>query len=237
MPQPRRAPTAGPLCVDRAGAADRVLGLVSSARHPGRSIAPGEPQQHGRLERLHRTPQAETASPPAARCRAPQRTFDPWRREYNHERPHEALNMKRPAMIYTPSARLHPRPLVKAELDPFSQVTRIEAPSPSATSSVGSSVRDVRGCTAAPAGGRAMFPSVDHDGLASGYPAPGASSRSRRPRRFQPIVSSQTVAIACGRGTPRSSRCHASHGCTRVFHPSNQRALEQGSSAAPDAPA
>lgn len=45
-------------------------------------IAPGKPQQNGRLERFHRTLKAETASPPADDCTAQQRVFDLWRCEY-----------------------------------------------------------------------------------------------------------------------------------------------------------
>jgi putative transposase len=89
-------------------------------------IAPGKPQQNGRLERLHRTLEEETASPPARDVRAQQRAFDPWRREYNHDRPHEALTLRTPASVYAVSARSYPRPLVKLELDPFTQVARID---------------------------------------------------------------------------------------------------------------
>jgi transposase InsO family protein len=89
-------------------------------------IAPGKPQQNGRLERFHRTLKAETASPPAATWRAQQRRFDPWRREYNYERPHEALTMRKPATVYTVSARRYPRPLIKPRFDPFSHVARID---------------------------------------------------------------------------------------------------------------
>jgi len=90
-------------------------------------IAPGKPQQNGRLERLHRTLKAETASPPSADCRTQQRVFDLWRREYNHERPHEALKLRRPAGLYLTSPRRYPRPLVKIlNDDPFSQMTRVD---------------------------------------------------------------------------------------------------------------
>ncbi|MCE9575610.1 MAG: transposase [Deltaproteobacteria bacterium] len=75
-------------------------------------IAPGKPQQNGRLERLHRTLKAEVAASPEANRRAQQRAFDLWRRAYNHERPHEALGQRRPASVYTPSPRTYPRPLV-----------------------------------------------------------------------------------------------------------------------------
>lgn len=53
-------------------------------------IEPGQPQQNGRHERMHRTLKAETTKPPAASSRAQQRRFDAFVREYNEERPHEA---------------------------------------------------------------------------------------------------------------------------------------------------
>jgi len=71
-------------------------------------IAPGRPQQNGRLERLHRTLKAETAQPSAASLPAQQRRFDRWRREYNEERPHEALGQRPPASCYEPAARRLP---------------------------------------------------------------------------------------------------------------------------------
>lgn len=91
-------------------------------------IAPGKPQQNGRLERFHRTLKAETASPPSGDIHAQQRVFDVWRREYNHDRPHEALKLRRPATVYAASPRRYPRPLVKIrhDDDPFSQFTRID---------------------------------------------------------------------------------------------------------------
>ena len=42
-------------------------------------IDPGHPEQNGRLERLHRTLKAETASPPSATRRRQQRAFDTFR--------------------------------------------------------------------------------------------------------------------------------------------------------------
>lgn len=90
-------------------------------------IAPGKPQQNGRLERLHRTLKAETTLPPKRDHRAQQRTFDPWRREYNFERPHEALQMRTPSAIYVSSKRRYPRPLIEIKPDPFSRIARIDA--------------------------------------------------------------------------------------------------------------
>jgi hypothetical protein len=71
-------------------------------------IKPGHPEQNGRHERMHRTLKAETAKPPAANRRAQQRAFDRFRREYNEERPHEALGQQTPASHYQSSPRSYP---------------------------------------------------------------------------------------------------------------------------------
>ena len=71
-------------------------------------IEPGQPQQNGRHERMHRTLKAETTRPPAANCRAQQRKFNRFRQEFNHERPHEALDMQTPAARFEPSPRPMP---------------------------------------------------------------------------------------------------------------------------------
>ena len=71
-------------------------------------IEPGHPEQNGRLERLHRTLKAETASPPqATRCKQ-QKAFDTFRQTYNDERPHEALGQQPPARRYHPAFRSYP---------------------------------------------------------------------------------------------------------------------------------
>ena len=89
-------------------------------------IAPGKPQQNGRLERLHRTLEEEAASPPAEHCAAQQRVFDRWRGEYNHERPHEALRMRRPGAVYSSSRRPFPCPVVQPSFDPFTHIARVD---------------------------------------------------------------------------------------------------------------
>lgn len=76
-------------------------------------IEPGHPEQNGEHERMHRTLKADTTRPPAATPAAQQARFDRWRREFNHDRPHEALGMQRPAERYLRSARRytdHPAP-------------------------------------------------------------------------------------------------------------------------------
>lgn len=68
-------------------------------------IAPGHPEQNGRHERFHRTLKAETMQPPAATWHEQQQRFTRFVREFNEERPHEALGQEPPASYYQPSPR------------------------------------------------------------------------------------------------------------------------------------
>lgn len=68
-------------------------------------IEPGNPQQNGRHERMHRTLKQETARPPGMNALQQQARFDEFISEFNEERPHEALEMRTPAEVYTPSPR------------------------------------------------------------------------------------------------------------------------------------
>jgi len=68
-------------------------------------IRPGHPQQNGRHERMHRTLKEATTRPAGANFLQQQGKFDHFIDEYNNERPHEALNMKTPAEVYTASVR------------------------------------------------------------------------------------------------------------------------------------
>jgi len=90
-------------------------------------IEPGKPQQNGRLERFHRTLKQETASPPRQNLRAQQRTFDFFRKEYNEERPHEALGQKPPATLFALSPRRYPCPLIHfATAHPWGHFLRVD---------------------------------------------------------------------------------------------------------------
>ena len=68
-------------------------------------IKPGQPQQNGRHERMHLTLKRETTRPPGMNSLQQQARFDDFIAEFNTERPHEALAMKCPADIYSPSSR------------------------------------------------------------------------------------------------------------------------------------
>jgi len=71
-------------------------------------IEPGQPQQNGRHERMHRTLKEATAAPPRGNLKQQQQAFEEFRQEYNQERPHEALGQKPPASLYRPSVRDYP---------------------------------------------------------------------------------------------------------------------------------
>ena len=71
-------------------------------------IQPGKPQQNGRHERMHRTVKQDTTNPSVKTIRAQQKRFNDFRRIYNYERPHEALNHETPGDLYAPSSRLLP---------------------------------------------------------------------------------------------------------------------------------
>ncbi len=68
-------------------------------------IKPGNPQQNGRHERMHLTLKHETTRPPGMNSLQQQARFDEFVEEFNTERPHEALEMRRPADIYTFSSK------------------------------------------------------------------------------------------------------------------------------------
>ena len=87
-------------------------------------IEPGEPQQNGRLERAHSTLE-EIVATPAADVIAEQRELGPWRRQYNEDRPHEALGQRPPAHLYEPSPRRYPRKLIRPEPYGWNEVCRI----------------------------------------------------------------------------------------------------------------
>lgn len=68
-------------------------------------IQPGNPQQNARHERMHLTLKKETTRPPGMNSLQQQARFDDFVLEFNTERPHEALNMQRPADLYRPSSK------------------------------------------------------------------------------------------------------------------------------------
>lgn len=88
-------------------------------------IQAGHPEQNGRHERMHLTLKQETASPPEANLPRQQEAFLRFQREYNQERPHQALEYRTPASVYVPSPRPYPSRLAELEYAPQLQVRRI----------------------------------------------------------------------------------------------------------------
>ena len=63
-------------------------------------IKPGHPEQNGRHERMHLTLKQEATKSAELNFLRQQARFDVFQKEFNHERPHQALEMKYPAEIY-----------------------------------------------------------------------------------------------------------------------------------------
>jgi len=68
-------------------------------------IEPGNPQQNGRHERMHRTLKLEATKPARSNLLQQQETFEYFKQQFNFERPHQAIEMKCPGEIYQKSRR------------------------------------------------------------------------------------------------------------------------------------
>jgi putative transposase len=68
-------------------------------------IMPSSPQQNGKHERMHRTMKAEATRPAQSNLHTQQREFNRFQKEFNEERPHDALDGATPASQYRPSSR------------------------------------------------------------------------------------------------------------------------------------
>jgi putative transposase len=89
-------------------------------------ITPGNPQQNGRHERMHLTLKKEATQPASFNFLQQQSRFDDFVDEFNNERPHQAIGMKYPGELYTPSVREYtsPEPPEYPYHDKTIQVTR-----------------------------------------------------------------------------------------------------------------
>jgi len=68
-------------------------------------IRPGNPQENGRHERMHRTLKLEATDKNIVNLLQQQEKFDYFKKEFNSQRPHQAIEMKRPADIYRQAER------------------------------------------------------------------------------------------------------------------------------------
>jgi transposase InsO family protein len=111
LPRAIRTDNGVPFASRGLGGLSRLSAWWSSLGIKPERIEPGHPEQNGRHERMHRTLKQEATRPAAATFLAQQEKFDAFVADFNHDRPHEALEMRRPAELYSPSAGSYPRQL------------------------------------------------------------------------------------------------------------------------------
>ncbi|WP_158447961.1 integrase core domain-containing protein [Aquimarina longa] len=86
---------------------------------------PAHPEQNGRHERMHRDLKAACAKPSAYDLKAQQRRLNHFVKEYNHIRPHEALDMKTPADVHDFSCRPYPEKIPHYDYDSNYKVLKV----------------------------------------------------------------------------------------------------------------
>ncbi len=78
-------------------------------------IEPGCPYQNGAHERMHLDMSCELEGQIDGDIRLHQKVFEKWRKEFNQERPHEALEMKTPKSKYKNSSTQYDPDFVEFE--------------------------------------------------------------------------------------------------------------------------
>jgi putative transposase len=89
-------------------------------------IDPGHPQQNGRHERFHLT-LLEAMRPPEPDLKAQAARFEGFARDYNEERPHEALGQRTPASLYRPSPRSMPERIAEPDYPPEAAARKVRS--------------------------------------------------------------------------------------------------------------
>lgn len=88
---------------------------------------PGKPQDNGAHERMHRDLKKIATIPASANFRAQQERLDDFRWLFNHERPHEALEQRRPGTVFKGGKRPFPGRKPTIEYEPSLEVRRVTA--------------------------------------------------------------------------------------------------------------
>ncbi len=98
------------------------LGIRVSLSHS----RPHHPQTNGKDERFHRTLKAEVLNGRTFDSfERVQAALDHWRGVYNHERPHEALQMAVPASRYRHSPRRFPAGMAQPQYAPHDEIRQV----------------------------------------------------------------------------------------------------------------
>ena len=127
LPQRLRSDNGPPFASSGAGGLSQLAVKVIKAGVVPERIAPGKPQQNGRLERLHLTLLQDTAKPPARSLREQLERLRAFQRLYNEERPHAALENATPAERYAPSPRAFDGVLREPQYPADSEVRRVRS--------------------------------------------------------------------------------------------------------------
>ncbi len=125
LPHRLRSDNGPPFASRGAGGLSRLSVKVIKAGVMPERIAPGKPQQNGRLERLHLTLLQDTANPPARSLREQLERLRSFQSLYNEERPHEALGNDTPAEHYAVSPRCFDGVLREPNYGPDHTVRRV----------------------------------------------------------------------------------------------------------------
>jgi len=86
---------------------------------------PAHPEQNGRHERMHRDLKAACANPASQDLKSQQRSLNRFVNEYNHVRPHEALDMETPASVHDFSTRPFPEKIPIFDYDSEMRVLKV----------------------------------------------------------------------------------------------------------------
>jgi transposase InsO family protein len=125
LPLRLRSDNGPPFASCGAGGLSKLSVKVIKAGVMPERIAPGKPQQNGRLERLHLTLLQDTAKPPARSLRQQLERFRTFQHTYNEERPHQALGNDTPTTHYVASSRRFDGVLREPEYDQDRVVRRV----------------------------------------------------------------------------------------------------------------
>lgn len=108
MPEAIRTDNGYPFAGTAVGALSRLSIWLLKLGIAVERIEPGCPQQNPRHERMHRTLKAGINLNTRESLSAQQHWFNQFKKEFNEQRPHRALQMKRPAEIHQHSLRQFP---------------------------------------------------------------------------------------------------------------------------------
>ena len=124
LPEAIRTDNGAPFASSAVGGLSRLAVWWTRLGIGHERIQAGHPEQNGRHERMHRTLKQDV--PTAGDWRSQQRELDRFRHDFNHVRPHEALDMQTPASMYEPSPRTYPARLPEVEYPDCMEVRSIK---------------------------------------------------------------------------------------------------------------